>query len=79
MEGYEMMMSEQHLLWTIFWWVVGAGVIVAFAWWVLRVVRRPSDRIGGNSPEQVLENRYAKGEIDRETYERMRMRLNLRA
>ncbi len=54
--------------WMIFWWALAAVLAIAVVWALLaRWGRRPDER----SPEQVLKERYARGEIDRETYERM--------
>lgn len=55
--------------------LVWALVIAAVVWLVRRLIRgrsgsAPSPR--GESPETLLKNRYARGEIDRSTYERMR-------
>lgn len=54
------------------WWILIAAVmvVVAVVWFSLSMARR---RRGGSteSPEQALKRRYAKGELDREAYERM--------
>lgn len=53
------------------WWVL---LIVAAVVGVWVLVSRAHGRRGGGesgSPEEELKRRYAKGEIDRETYERM--------
>jgi uncharacterized membrane protein len=43
-----------------------AGWLVPPTWW------NQSKRVrGGESPEEIVKRRYAEGEIDRETYERM--------
>lgn len=51
-------------------WIVVAALIAIVVWAVLRSSR---GRIYGSieSPQQVLESRYAKGEIDQTTYQRM--------
>ncbi len=51
------------------WWLFCTAAIVVIVWAVARVALGP--RGSGDSPEIVLKRRYAKGEIDRETYERM--------
>lgn len=48
----------------IFWVLLVAGI----AWVALRIARRDGGRSG--SPEQILRSRYARGEIEREEYER---------
>jgi len=47
-------------------------VIVALAGWIgVSVTRHRGTPPGEESAEQILKRRYAKGEIDRATYERM--------
>lgn len=59
-----------HMGWMGLWWVVGIALVVLLAWVLLRAggVGRTGER---ESPEQILKRRYARGEIDRETYQRM--------
>lgn len=56
------------LMWI--WWVLiilAIGVLI----WLVATTSYRSRRPSGENAEQVLKRRYAKGEIDRETYERM--------
>jgi putative membrane protein len=55
--------------WMVIWWFLGAALIAVIAWAVLRSARGPGSP--SDSPEQILRRRYAKGEIDQQTYERM--------
>jgi putative membrane protein len=58
-----------HLAWMSLSWLVGLAIIVGLVWLALRAGR---DRQGGEeTAEQILKRRYASGEIDRETYQRM--------
>lgn len=52
------------------WWVLGAALIALVVW---ALVRTPRGTMNGSSesPEQILKRRYAGGEIDHETYQRM--------
>lgn len=54
-------------------WIVLIGLIV---WAAIRLSQRPSDRPGGQpgreSPQEILDRRFASGEIDAETYVRAR-------
>jgi uncharacterized membrane protein len=52
------------------WWILGFAVLAALAWAFLRVNRGGGASVR-ESPEQILKRRYAGGEIDRETYQRM--------
>lgn len=59
-----------HMGWMALWWIFGIALVVLLVWaLVIRSPFRPDG--GGESPEQILKRRYAKGEIDRDTYERM--------
>lgn len=58
-----------------FMWIIWILVIVAVVWLVIAVSRQ--DRSSREpSPREILDRRYARGEIDQETYERMRSELN---
>jgi len=50
------------------WWIIILAAIVALAWFVLGGRRRGP---GAPDAEQQLTRRYAAGEIDRGTYQRM--------
>ena len=60
-----------------FMWIVWIVLIVAIVWLVITVARQ--DRSSGDrdaSPREILDRRYAQGEIDHETYERMKKELD---
>ncbi len=62
-------MSGMGVLWPLFilfWILLIAGVVVVIGW----LLRGRAD-----SPLEILRRRYARGEIDRETYIRMRREL----
>lgn len=52
-------------------WILALVVLVAIPWLFLRHRGRES----GESPEEILRERYARGEIDHDTFERMRNEL----
>jgi len=58
-----------HMVWMGFWWILLALTFLGALWFAAQRGRNGTD--GGDSPERVLKRRYANGEIDRETYERM--------
>jgi putative membrane protein len=58
------------MAWMGLWWILGAVLIAVLAWVVLKSTRGPSSN-PSQSPEQILKRRYAKGELDQQTYERM--------
>jgi putative membrane protein len=61
--------GDWHVGWMTVWWLL-AVVLIAVVVWVL--VRAGGTLGGGReTPEQILKRRYASGEIDRETYQRM--------
>jgi putative membrane protein len=51
------------------WWILSAALIAIVVWAVLKT--QSGQGSGSESPEEILKRRYAKGEIDRETYQRM--------
>ena len=57
-----------HWGWMVLWWLFVLVVIAVIIWVVVVLVRRSSAK---ETPEQHLKSRYARGEIDRETYEQM--------
>ena len=53
----------------LFWVLVIAGAVLIVKW----VMERNKDGLSSNeSPLDILKKRYARGEIDRETFERMK-------
>ena len=54
--------------WMALWWVFGLAVLVLFVWLTAKAAAGPIR--GDDSPEQILKRRYARGEIDREEYQR---------
>ncbi len=62
--------GDGHMEWMGIWRIVGAAPIALVVWALLRSSRGPMNR-SSESPEQVLERRYAKGKIDHETHQRM--------
>jgi putative membrane protein len=63
-------MEGEHMGWMGLWWILGAVLIAALVWALLKSTRGPMNG-RSDSPEEILKRRYAKGEIDRETYQRM--------
>jgi putative membrane protein len=63
---------DGHMAWMWLWWVFVALIVAGIAWLVVLAARRNGGRPPDETPEQILKRRYARGEIDRETYERMR-------
>lgn len=57
-----------HMGWMGLWWLIGLALLIVFLWVVIRGAAPPW---AGNqpSPETVLKNRYARGELSREEYE----------
>lgn len=57
--------------WMALWWLIGIALVVLLVWALARGLPFGQSGGAGESPEQIVKRRYAKGEIDRETYERM--------
>ncbi|HSP78407.1 MAG TPA: SHOCT domain-containing protein [Myxococcaceae bacterium] len=54
-----------HMGWMVLGWILGLLFLAALVWVLVRATQRP-----GDSPEEILKRRYARGEISREEYER---------
>lgn len=59
-----------YLAWMPVWWIAGPVIVAAIVWAVVRW-RRTHGPLGDGSPAASLKRRYASGEIDSETYQRM--------
>jgi putative membrane protein len=62
--------GDGHMGWMGIWWILGAAVLPVVVWALLKSARRPTAG-RGESPEDIVERRYANGEIDQEIYQRM--------
>lgn len=56
--------------WMWMWWILIILAIVAVVWFLVSTGQKRRNA-SDDSPEQILKRRYARGEIDHETYERM--------
>jgi len=61
--------GDWHMGWMGLWWILIVPVLIAVVWFARSAALRNGNARG--SPEQALKRRYANGEMDRETYERM--------
>lgn len=52
------------------WWILGAALLAVVVWALLKSARSPTTG-RGESPEDIVERRYANGKIDQETSQRM--------
>jgi putative membrane protein len=58
------------IAWMVVWWGILLAIVIALVWLVVRAAqpRQPGSR--EDSPETIVKRRYARGEIDRDEYER---------
>lgn len=57
--------------WMGLWWIVGLAVLAMFVWGVARMGGASSGSgRAEESPETILKRRYARGDIDREEFDR---------
>lgn len=68
-------MEDWELLGPLMWswgvWLFGLVITALVVWLAVRAARRRRDQTTGGadeSPEAILKRRYARGEMDRETY-----------
>lgn len=59
-----------HMGWMWLWLIGGLGLLVLLVWAVARSAAPPTAPRGEDSPEAILKRRYARGDVDREEYER---------
>lgn len=57
--------------WMGLWWIIILVFIGVLAWFALSAARRTAGRSTEETPEQAVKRRYARGEIDRDTYQRI--------
>lgn len=55
--------------WMALWWVLLPVLIAALAWAALKGARTPNS--SSESPEEILRRRYARGDVDDETFRHM--------
>ncbi|VAV97665.1 hypothetical protein MNBD_ALPHA02-1749 [hydrothermal vent metagenome] len=63
-----------HFFGMLFWILIIAGVVL-FVRWIIGSTQGNSQNVSQDSPLAILKRRYANGEVDQETYERMKKEL----
>jgi putative membrane protein len=56
--------------WMGLWWIAGLAVLVLLVWGVARAGGAPGSSRAEESPEAILKRRYARGDIDKEEFDR---------
>jgi putative membrane protein len=69
-------MTTGGWLWMGIWSVLVIAGIVAFAWYAVRTLDSRRERGGVQSASEILDRRYAAGELDDEEYDRRSKRLS---
>ena len=59
-----------HMGWMGLWWIVGLALLFFVVWAAARAGSSPGSARAEESPETILKRRYARGEIDREEFDR---------
>ena len=67
-----MMWNGPMMGWMWIWSLVGLAVLVLLVWLVVRLTGGGRDGTGASSARRILDDRYARGEIDEEEYRRRR-------
>lgn len=69
---------DGHMAWAAFWWIFGLIALVAVIWAIVVAVSRgataggaPRQEAQRPFPEEILHERYARGDIDRATHDAM--------
>ena len=58
------------MAWMGIWWLVGLAVLILLVWTVVGGARWGLGEHREDSPETILKRRYARGDMDRDEYER---------
>ncbi len=70
-------MYEWHMFGGGFMWLFWIVILGLLVWFVVAATRQPGGRgEGRKSAREILDERYARGEIDREEYEQKRADLD---
>ncbi len=62
---------------SVLWWILGIIVLIALLRWAFGWRRHRFDRWSTSSPLDILKERYAKGEINKEEFEAKKKDLGL--
>lgn len=57
------------------WWIIAPLLLVLVIWLIIRTTNRNNHRVKSQSPLDILKSRYARGEIDKEEYEKKKSEL----
>ena len=60
---------------TILFWIVLFGLVIAMIWFLFKRGGRSAGGPSRESPEEILDRRYAEGKIDEEEYRRKKQEL----
>ena len=58
-----------HMAWMSVWWLGGLALLFLVVWAIVRA-SAPWGSVEQDSPEAILKRRYARGEVDRDEYDR---------
>lgn len=54
------------------WWIIGLIIMVIIVWMIVKVInqnKNSNTRVGNKSAFDILKDRYARGEIDKQEFE----------
>jgi putative membrane protein len=56
--------------WMGLWWILGLALLILVVWAATRAGSAPGSTRAEEAPEAILKRRYARGDIDREEFDR---------
>ena len=68
-------MNGMHYFWGMGWsWIIGLAILIMVIWFIVKTVNQNSgSNQPGKSALEILKERYARGEINKEEYEGKKM------
>jgi len=70
--GHGSMMGGMWFISILFWVLIIAGMVFIIKWFLKRGRNKAGSGVNEESALDILEKRYARGELDRETFEQMK-------
>lgn len=68
--------SGYGMFFMVLFWIVVLALIITLIWFLIRKGGSPAHQTSDETPQEILDKRYVRGEIDEEQYRRMKKEIN---